>query len=206
MFMAVVEEGNVQVDATPAERFKAPTEVRAKVPEVAVEMVRLPAVLVQADVPPDAKVIAPVELPIPTVFPPVAAKVVFPETLSPPVPWICPEPELTPTAVTAPVEETWNWEELPTEKSAVGEVLPIPMFPLLLMKKTELAARPVSPPGDLLIFNVPLFRRLKVEVGAFPVGTAKERLPEILAVGIPTATFKKAKSAEVLAVPPMRRS
>ena len=106
--MAVVEEGNVQVDATPAERLRAPIEVRARVPEVAVEMVRLPAVLVQADVPPEASVIAPVELPIPTVFPPVAAKVTLPETLSPPVPWICPEPELTPTAVTAPVEETWN--------------------------------------------------------------------------------------------------
>ena len=108
IFRAVVEVGKVQVEAAPAVKLRAPAEVRAKVPEVAVEIVRLPAVLVQADVPPDAKVIAPVELPIPTVFPPVAAKVTLPETLSPPVPWICPEPELTPTAVTAPVEETWN--------------------------------------------------------------------------------------------------
>jgi len=86
MFKATVEEGRVHVEAAPAERFKAPAEVKAKVPVAAVEIVRLPEVFVQAEVPPEAKVIAPVELPIPTVLPPVAAKVVFPETVNPPVP------------------------------------------------------------------------------------------------------------------------
>ena len=86
----------------------------------------MPAVLIQLDVPPEAKVIAPVELPIPTVFPAVAAKVVFPETLNPPVPEIEPEPELTPTAVTAPEELTWNWEVEPTESKAEGLVVPTP--------------------------------------------------------------------------------
>jgi hypothetical protein len=75
----------VEVELT-VPRFNTPAESTLIVPELAVWIVRLPEVLVQLDVPPDAKVIAPVELPIPTVFPPVAAKVVLPETVNPPVP------------------------------------------------------------------------------------------------------------------------
>ena len=41
-------------------RFNTPAEVKANVPEVAVEIVRLPEVLVQAEVPPEARVKAPV--------------------------------------------------------------------------------------------------------------------------------------------------
>ena len=51
------------VELAPAERFKAPAEVNAKVPLVAVAMVRLPEVFVQEEVPPEAMVKAPVELP-----------------------------------------------------------------------------------------------------------------------------------------------
>jgi hypothetical protein len=47
---------------------------------------------------------------------------------------------------------------------------------------------------------------LNVEVGAFPVGTAKERLDEILAVGDPPAIFMKANLAVLVAVPPSRTS
>ena len=53
-----------QVDAAAPVRFSAPDEVSASVPELAVEMVRLPALFVHADVPPEASVKAPVELPI----------------------------------------------------------------------------------------------------------------------------------------------
>jgi len=77
-----------QVEAAAPVRFKAPAEVTARVPEVAVAMVKFPEVLVQEEVPPEARVMAPVELPMPTVFPPVAARVTFPETFNPPVPWI----------------------------------------------------------------------------------------------------------------------
>ena len=69
-------------------RLRAAAESTAMVPEVAVWMVRLPEVLFQLEVPPEAMVIAPVELPIPTVLPPVAAKVADPDTLMPPVPVI----------------------------------------------------------------------------------------------------------------------
>ena len=55
-------------------------------PLVTVESVKSPLVFVQPDALPDVKVIAPVELPIPTVLPPVAARVVLPETVIPPVP------------------------------------------------------------------------------------------------------------------------
>ena len=86
-------------------------------PEVAVEMVKLPEVLVQAEVPPEANVNAPVELPILVAEVPVALIFPVPVTVIPPVPWINPEPEFIPTPTTAPVEETLNWEEDPTAKS-----------------------------------------------------------------------------------------
>ena len=102
----------VQVEAPAPVRFKAPAEVTAKVPEVAVEMVKFPEVLVQEEVPPEARVMAPVELPMPTVLPPVAAKVTLPETFNPPVPWICPEPAFRPTEVMAPALETLKFGAL----------------------------------------------------------------------------------------------
>ena len=51
------------VEAAPAVWFKAPAEVMAKVPLVAVAMVKLPEVFVQPEAPPEAMVKAPVELP-----------------------------------------------------------------------------------------------------------------------------------------------
>src|SRR3990167_11089032 len=77
-------------------------------PEVAVDNVKSPLVFAQLDVPPDIKVMAPVVLPISTVLPPVPAKVVLPETVNPPVPWMSPDPELTPTPTIAPVLDTLN--------------------------------------------------------------------------------------------------
>ncbi len=62
MFVATVEAKVIGL-VPPAVKVKAAAEVRAKVPDVAVWMVRFPAVLVQAEVPPEAKVMAPVELP-----------------------------------------------------------------------------------------------------------------------------------------------
>ena len=86
IFKAVVEEGSVQVEAAPAERFKAPAEVIAKVPEVAVEMVKFPEVLVQLEVPPDANTNAPEELPILVVEEPVVLIEAVPVTVNPPEP------------------------------------------------------------------------------------------------------------------------
>lgn len=53
-----------QVEAAAPVKLRAPAEVSASVPDVAVEMVRFPEVLVQADAPPDDRVsvFAPVEM------------------------------------------------------------------------------------------------------------------------------------------------
>ena len=65
---------------------KLPAESKASVPEVAVEMVKSPLVLVQADVPPEVKVKAPVELPMLVAAVPVALRLPVPVTVIPPVP------------------------------------------------------------------------------------------------------------------------
>ena len=78
MFKALTTLDIVQVEAAPAEKFKAPTDVSAKVPEVVVEMDKFPDVFVQADVPPEANVAAPVEFPRVKVEPAVDAKFVMP--------------------------------------------------------------------------------------------------------------------------------
>ena len=83
-------------------RLRAATESSTKLPEEAVEIVKLPAVLVQELVLPEATTRAPVELPRLVAEVPVALMLVVPVTVRPPVPWIRPVPELTPTAVTAP--------------------------------------------------------------------------------------------------------
>ena len=112
MFKAVVEEGRVQVEAAAAERFSAPAEVKANVPDVTVERVRLPEVLVQPDTPPEAKVNAPVELPMLVTAVPVVLIFPIPVTVNPPVPCSKPDPASTPTAVTAPALVTLKLVEL----------------------------------------------------------------------------------------------
>ncbi len=67
-------------------RFNAPAESTAMVPEVAVCMVRLPDVLVQEDVPPDAMTNTPVEFPMLVADVPVALMLAVPVTVIPPVP------------------------------------------------------------------------------------------------------------------------
>ena len=91
-----------------------------------------------------------------------------------------------------------------TDNFAVGAVVPIPTLPLLARYNVE--DNPVSPPTDLWKFKVPLFNKLKVAAGALPVGTTKDRLDEIVAVGFPPAMFRKPNFAEEVAVPPIRRS
>ena len=51
-------------DSAPAVTFKAPAEFRARMPEVAVEIVKLPPVLVQPEEPPELMVTIPLVLPI----------------------------------------------------------------------------------------------------------------------------------------------
>ena len=65
---------------------KLPAESKARVPEVAVWMVKLPLVFVQPDVPPEAKVKTPVELPMLVADVPVALMFPVPVTVTPPVP------------------------------------------------------------------------------------------------------------------------
>jgi hypothetical protein len=66
--------------------FNAPAESRARVPDVAVEIVKLPDVFVHDDVPPDAITKAPVELPMLVAEVPVALIFPVPVTVIPPVP------------------------------------------------------------------------------------------------------------------------
>ena len=81
-FKAFVTLAKVAVEAAPIDWFKAPTEVSANIPEDVVEIVKLPAVLAQADTPPEASVTVPVELPSAIVEPAVDAKFVMPVELS----------------------------------------------------------------------------------------------------------------------------
>ena len=83
-------------------RFRAPAESMVIVPDDAVWMVRLPEVLFQLDVPPEAMTRAPVELPRLVAAVPVALMLAVPVTVNPPVPWRSPVPALTPTPVIAP--------------------------------------------------------------------------------------------------------
>jgi hypothetical protein len=92
----------------------------------------------------------------------------------------------------------------PIDKAVVGAVVPIPIFPLFPMYSAEV--KPASPPGLLWKLRLPLFRILKVARGEVPVGTAKDRLPEIVAVGVPPAMLIKPNLALEVAVPPIRRS
>jgi hypothetical protein len=75
---------------------------------------------------------------------------------------IVPEELIPVAAATAPEELTWNWEEEPTAKMDEGLVLPIPTFPLFARYRTELAAKPASPPADLWKLRDPLSRILNV--------------------------------------------
>ena len=86
----------------------------------------------------------------------------------------------------------------------VGLVVPIPIFPLFAIYKAEV--KPASPPTLLWKLRDPLFRMLKVARGEAPVGTTKERLEEIVAVGLPELTLIKPNLALEVPVPPMRRS
>jgi len=56
---ALTEEGSVHVEATPAERFSAPAEVRASVPDVAVCKVKLVPVVVNEEAPDAVREMAP---------------------------------------------------------------------------------------------------------------------------------------------------
>ena len=162
-------------------RFKAPAESTAMVPEVAVWMVRLPEVLVQLDVPPEAMTKAPVELPMLVAAVPVALILVVPVTVNPPVPWIRPVPELTPTTTKAPALEIFHVLEVPEIS------LPVP----------ELAMTNTSPDAEAYDW---------VRVSIFPVSVqvpAPEQLEEKLAkspatvAAVPDATlfvrFRKRK-------------
>jgi hypothetical protein len=77
---------NAKVEAAFAVRLRAPAEDKAKVPDVAVEIVRSPEVFAQEEVEPEATTKAPVELPMFVAAVPVALILVVPVTVKPPVP------------------------------------------------------------------------------------------------------------------------
>ena len=92
----------------------------------------------------------------------------------------------------------------PIDNFAAGAIVPIPTFPLFAKYRTD--DSPASPPALLWKFRVPLFNKLKAAAGALPVGTAKDRLPEIVAVGFPELTLMKANLALAVEVPPISKS
>ena len=98
---------------------------------------RLFPVLVQPDTPPEAKVNAPVELPMLVTAVPVVLIFPIPVTVNPPVPCSKPDPASTPTAVTAPLELTWNCEVEPTENKEEGLVVPTPTLPLAAILNSD---------------------------------------------------------------------
>ena len=61
---------------------------------------------------------------------------------------------------------------------------------------------PVFPPIDLWKLRLLLLNMLKSISPAVAVGTAKEKFPEIVAVGIPPARLIKANFADEVDVPP----
>ena len=97
-------------------------------------MVKFPDVFVQEEAPPEAITNTPVELPRLVAAVPVALMLVMPVTVSPPVPCRRPEPELTPTATTAPALET--------EK--LGATIKLPKVPVKLIPVDNVPAVLVS--------------------------------------------------------------
>src|SRR3989304_2919142 len=91
-----------------------------------------------------------------------------------------------------------------TLRRLLGAVVPIPTLPLFWINKT--VASSASPPGDLWKLRVPLFNKLNVAVGAFPVGTTKDKLDEIVAVGFPPAIFINPNFADPVLVAPSKIS
>ena len=69
-----------------------------------------------------------------------------------------------------------------------------------------LEVRSASPPTEVRRLNVPPFNTLYVVAGAAPVGVIRERLPDIVAVGVPVAMLMIANFAESVDVPPIAKS
>jgi hypothetical protein len=65
---------------------------------------------------------------------------------------------------------------------------------------------PEPPPTDVRKSKLPPLNAEKVMAGAEPVGTASAKFPEIVAVGEPEFTLIKPNFAEVVALPPIKRS
>jgi len=134
-------------------RFNMPAESTARVPDVAVCMVKLPEVFVQEEVPPEAMTKAPVELPRLVAAVPVALMLVVPVTVNPPVPWIKPVPELTPTEVTAPAVETVKLvKPIKLVPAVVPDSIvsqPVPMVRAALVMPAESVTFPMFTPFGL---------------------------------------------------------
>jgi hypothetical protein len=101
-------------------------------------------------------------------------------------------------------EELERLEAPPIDNLLVGFVVPIPTLPLFPIYKAEV--NPVSPPGLVWKLRELLFKRLNVFAPAFPVGTARDRFPEIVAVGVPLAILIKPNLADEVPVPPSKKS
>src|SRR3990167_1069725 len=71
-------------------------------------------------------------------------------------------------AVIEPDELTLNSEDAPTDKRAVGAVVPTPIYPFAPIKSLD--ESPPSPPAEPWIFSVPLFNRLNRFDGVLPEG------------------------------------
>ena len=130
--VAIVSSEATPVRAPAVETFRPPELVRAKVPvalpmatepvlvEVAMLVLPAPELLRLSGAP--RIVTVPVVLPILLPAVPVALMLVVPVTVKPPVPWIRPEPELTPTKVAAPALVTCQVDEVPRISTPVPEL------------------------------------------------------------------------------------
>src|SRR3990172_9190510 len=85
-----------------------------------------------------------------------------------------------------------------------GGVVPRARRPVLV--RVRRLDRPALPPGEVAKLKLPPFRMLRLVAGVAPVGTARARLPEMEAVGVPVLTLRKANLAEAEAEAPIKRS
>jgi len=124
-----------------------------------------------------------------------------------------PDPELSTTSPAKEVlpdrEAMGVVPELPrTSRVARGEVFVVPIPTLPELARNSLETSPASPCPVVAVSKLsdPPLRILTVAAGLAPVGTMKDILLEIDAVGLPPAIFMKANLAEEVAVEPRSRS
>jgi hypothetical protein len=119
---------------------------------------------------------------------------------------IVPEELIPVAAATAPEELTWNWEEEPTEKTDEGVVVPIPILPpFLMIMATVLFGAKIRSPVELFPSCKGFMAVAPIDL-VVPGAEPKDRVPAMEAMGLTVLTLSTANLAEVVALPPMKKS